>query len=135
MPVGSHGRCDTAAVQRLLLVLTILAALAAPTASAAPRPALAVTDASPFTVRGARFHAGETVTVVAYAGGRHVKRVVAGSTGAFVARFRGVSADVCDGWVVLAAGDRGSRAALKLLPECPPTGEALFPIDPAPKKP
>jgi hypothetical protein len=84
------------------------------------RPAVAVALVHPFTVRGLGFVPSERVTVVASLRGRHVRHVTADRKGTFTARFRHLSARRCDGWFVNAAGDRGSRASLRLMPMCVP---------------
>jgi hypothetical protein len=102
--------------------ILVAVAACAVSASASQRPTLAVTSAAPFTVRGAHFVPAERVTVTATVRGRHVRRVVANARGAFIARFRGVSVDRCQGWIVTARGNHGSRAALKIRPLCVPAG-------------
>jgi hypothetical protein len=70
-------------------------------------------------VRGAGFRAKERVRVVAQVNGRHVKTVLATATGTFAARFVGVSQSSCAGYLVRATGNKGSRAYLRHVPECP----------------
>ena len=119
-------------VAALIAGLCSAAAVAAPVRSAF----VAVSSLHPFTVHGARFRGGERVTVTAFANGRHVRTVTATPTGAFTVVFRGVSVDRCTGYVVQAVGNRGSRAAIKLMPECAPLQgvDGLTPNDPLPKK-
>ena len=106
---------------RVAGAIVVAVAVCAASASASQRPTLAVTSAAPFTVRGAHFVPAERVTVVAMVRGRHVRRVVANANGTFTARFR-VSVDRCQGWIVTARGNHGSRAALKIRPLCVPAG-------------
>ena len=105
---------------QLLLVGTIGACLAAPTAAVSTRPALQLTADSPLTFSGVGFRANEHVRVVVVAGSRAVRRATAGARGRFVVRFRGLSADSCRGLTATAIGDRGSRAGFKRPPgDCP----------------
>ncbi len=127
-------------MRRALAVAAVLVSVASAAAAfAAPvRTAfVAVSSLDPFTVHGARFQSGERVTVTAFANGRHVRTVTASSAGAFAVAFRGVAVDRCAGYVVRAVGNRGSRAAIKVMPECAPLQgvDGLTPSDPVPKKP
>jgi hypothetical protein len=98
-------------------VLLLLPAIA--TGSSGAVASVRVADYRPFTVSGTEFKAKERVRVVAQVKGRHVKTVFATKTGVFTARFRGVSIRKCAGYVVRATGNKGSRAYLRHLPECP----------------
>jgi hypothetical protein len=90
-------------------------------AAARSRPALRLVDASPLVLRGSRFKSAERVRVSVYAGRKHgAKAVVAGPRGGFVARFRGLSPNACEGFGASAVGDQGSRASFKRAPGvCP----------------
>ena len=106
---------------RFACAIAAAVAVCAAGAAASPRPSLTVTSGAPFTVRGVHFVPAERVTVVALVRGRHVRHVVASAKGTFTARFR-VSVERCQGWIVTARGNHGSRAYLKLQPMCPPAG-------------
>ena len=75
-------------------------------------PTLRVQAADPFSVRGAHFHPFERVRLTL--NGTLGKRVTADSHGRFVATFRGVTIDVCDGFVLEAVGSKGSTAHLRV---------------------
>jgi hypothetical protein len=69
----------------------------------------------PVSLRGSRFLAGEQVTVTAYSQGRvRTRAVVAGESGAFLARFGNLPFDRCQGFRAVARGARGSLARFKL---------------------
>jgi hypothetical protein len=69
-------------------------------------------------VRGNSFKSREKVRVVAQVQGRHVKTVRATAIGVFTVSFP-VSVQACTGYIVRAAGSKGSHAYLRHLPECP----------------
>ena len=80
-------------------------------------PALHVRRYNPFAVRGRHFRPLERVKLTL--DGTWTKRVRADPSGSFVATFRGVSVDVCDGFVLKAVGSDGSLAHIRALPrEC-----------------
>lgn len=83
---------------------------------------LRLLDAAPVTVRGIGFAAGERVSVsVRGLGGMTRKSVTAGPRGGWTTTFRNRAFDRCDGLIVGAVGNRGSRAGLRLPPGlCPP---------------
>jgi hypothetical protein len=124
---------------RRLLILAAVALAAAPAATQAARllhPRLTLSP-EPVVVRGIGFHAQERVLVRVYAGGSYSHRVTATTRGTFRAAFPNASVDTCQGYVVTAVGNRGSRASLKFMPECPPPpqpGDDLMPRDPSPKR-
>lgn len=91
-------------------------------AGAEGRPAVALTDTEPVSVRGLRFDAGERVTVRVVVRGkaRQTKLVRAGRTGTFTATFATLAVTDCDVYTVQALGWRGSRATYAHLP--PPCG-------------
>lgn len=104
---------------RRLLLLCALGALAVAAAASAASPKLMVVDRSAFTVRGTTFHAGEHVLVsVNVSGKTYSKRMTAGQAGGFLARFTAVFVPRCASYVVSARGDMGSRAGLRVIPEC-----------------
>jgi hypothetical protein len=115
---------------KALVALTLALALLLPAAarveaSTAKRTAsLRLAAAHPVSLRGAHFLSGERVTVIASSQGRMRSRtVVAGVTGAFLVRFKGLPFDRCEGFRAVAQGSRGSFAVYKL-PDlmCPPRG-------------
>ena len=102
----------------LVAVLTASTGPAVATPSATPR--LATLDLAPLTVRGLNFRASEHVRVVLRAAGEvYTKRPTATARGRFVVRYASVTADQCTPYTVSALGSKGSRAALKVVPECP----------------
>jgi hypothetical protein len=107
------------AVVRRLLVILAVALVAASAASAAPAR-LSVISRDTFAVRGTGFQPGEHVLVVVVANGdRASKRLIAGIRGGFVTRFPSVQLGACPAYTVRATGAAGSRAVLKVMPECP----------------
>jgi hypothetical protein len=108
-----------AVVATLAVYLALLAVAASGGGSSSRDTALRVADTAPFSVRGTGFRAQERVRVVALVRGRHVKAVVATATGTFRVRFVSVSVPACDGYFVRATGNKGSRAYLRHIPECP----------------
>jgi hypothetical protein len=75
--------------------------------STTARPALRVASVSPFAVAGLGFKPGEHVRIRAES---TRKNVLAGNRGRFVVRLAAV--DPCNGVVVRAVGDQGSRASI-----------------------
>ena len=105
-------------LRRLLLALA--AALTLASAAGAAPAKLTVTSVDAFTVRGAAFHAGERVVVVVATGEQRAsKQVTAGTAGRFVVRFPSIHLASCAAYTVRAVGSQGSRAGLKVMPECP----------------
>jgi hypothetical protein len=104
----------TAAAVVLALVLTVPAWGASPR-----RPSLELRSIDPVVVTGRGFASGEPVLLTARAGntGRAVP-VVAKRDGTFKARFR-LNLGPCARLTVRAVGTRGSRAILKVDPDCP----------------
>jgi hypothetical protein len=107
-----------------VLIPTLLAALGlAAAASADPqaRPAIAVVDRAPVSVRGTGFGVRERVLVTVKSDLLQVaQRTRATSRGTFVVRFDGVRLSPCTGAALVATGARGHVATLKLsLRECP----------------
>ena len=104
----------------VVAVLAIfLAAMFTGRSSTSPGTALRVADVAPFSVRGSGFLAQERVRIVAQVKGRQVKAVLAAATGTFRVRFVGVSVPACTGYLVRATGNKGSRAYVRHVPECP----------------
>jgi hypothetical protein len=84
-------------------------------------PRLRLADAAPLTLRGTGFVPHERVRVTVAVRTTRTKRVVAGRSGAFVARFAGNAVHRCDGLFAQASGSEGSLARLKRPPTfCPP---------------
>jgi hypothetical protein len=106
-------------VRAAVLVLSLATFVSAASAATRQRPAVRVAATTPFTVLGTHFVSGEHVRVVVEARGPHVRTVTARPSGRFSAVFRGVSIPDCTGYLIVATGDRGSRARISLMPECP----------------
>jgi predicted secreted Zn-dependent protease len=87
----------------------VVAVPAAPTVAA--RPVLQILSLAPFSVRGTHFQPAERVKVTL--NGVHVKRTRATANGAFVVTFRSVDVDRCNGYVVKAAGSKGSTVKVR----------------------
>ena len=107
---------------RALLAAAVcaLALSASALAGQTTRPAVRVKTTEPFAVVGSHFVAGERVSVVVRMNGRYARTVVANRNGTFAVVFRSISYDTCSGYLVVATGDRGSRARIRLTPECTP---------------
>ena len=94
--------------------------LPAASASISSRTAhIAITSRSPVVVSGTGFQPNERVTVNVSAKSTRRKVVTATRLGAFRATFRGFSVGYCQPYSAQAKGDRGSRASMKVIPECP----------------
>jgi hypothetical protein len=112
---------DIGHYRSMRILLTLLAVLVVvPAAATATRPRVWLSSESPAVVRGTGFHAAEHVTVTVSGGGASLRRaVVATATGTFVARWQqSVQSGDCGAITVRAVGDAGSRAGLKIIPEC-----------------
>lgn len=84
-------------------------------------PRLRLADAAPLTLRGTGFAPRERVRVTVVAATTRTKRIVAGPSGVFVARFAATAVHRCDGLFAQASGSEGSLARLKRPPTfCPP---------------
>lgn len=97
-----------------MLALGGVLAAGAPAASTAP--ALQVRSFAPFSVTGTHFQPWEHVHVTLGSRAAHVMRVRATARGTFVATFRGVTVERCDGYVVRAVGSKGSVAVARARP-------------------
>jgi hypothetical protein len=105
---------------RRLLPVLVLAALALPAGSAATSPKLMVTDRSPFTVKGAGFAPHEHIRVVVSANGASTTKWGTSSPGGGLSvQLPNVKLGRCPAYVVRAFGAKGSRALLRVMPECP----------------
>jgi hypothetical protein len=115
------------AVPAALLLLSSAAAAPIVGAEVKRRPTLAVVAESPLTVAGRGFRSFERVTVrTSVRGTAYTRRVRAGRTGGFTARFASVNAE-CHPFAVTAVGGRGSRAAARRIRIPPPCGIAIQP--------
>jgi hypothetical protein len=101
---------------RALGVIALSLGIAATAASASTRPALRVTDLSPFTVHGYRFESGQSLRVVITTKHRFVRRLETNDRGAFTIRLR-LSIGRCAQWSVAAYGPSGLLAAVKSPPQ------------------
>src|SRR4051812_25012032 len=98
---------------RVMSILVVVAALAAPALAATARPALDAVRKTPLTVAGTGFRSLERVTLTAQVGGdRDTVHGRADRRGALKAVFRGVFVGRCVGYAVVARGAAGSRAAV-----------------------
>ena len=72
------------------------------------------------TVRGTGFQAAEHVTLTLVVNrATSIRHPKANAVGNFVSAYAGVTIGHCRGYVLRAVGDKGSRAALHFIPECP----------------
>jgi hypothetical protein len=86
---------------------------------ATAKPQLRIAAATPFTVVGTGFHAGETVRVIVRGeSGSASARDDANAAGRIVVRFRRLALKLgrCPEYAIVARGDEGSTAALRSLP-------------------
>jgi hypothetical protein len=98
---------------RVALVAALLVAVVSSTSVSAAgtrAPALRVVDLTPITVRGTGFRPGERVRLVLTADSRHVRTVLAGGAGGFIARFGAVYEDYCARFQLRATGSSGAVA-------------------------
>lgn len=99
-------------------VVVVAAALVAP-AALATTPRLIVADTTPFTVRGTHFKPHERVRVaVTTSAGAGVHTVTAGEAGGFLTRYTLISLGTCAAYTVRVTGNLGSRATVRVMPEC-----------------
>jgi hypothetical protein len=116
-------------VKRVACSLAILAIIGlVPTAAAfgtstGTRPSLRLVDRSPTRVAGIGFRARERVKLTVAADGVWQKTLRATRAGTFTAVFPGATIDRCLGFAVIARGQRGSVATLRVMPvACAPPG-------------
>jgi hypothetical protein len=83
------------------------------------RPRVWLVDVSPLVVGGARFQPREHVRVTYSSKTSRSKTVIATAAGRFRASFA-TTLGACEPYAITAVGDRGSRAIMKFMPECPP---------------
>ena len=103
----------------LAIAAAALAGTAAAPASPATSPHVAVVDLSPFTIRATHFKPHERVRIVVSAPKTLAPRAVtATATGTFSVRYAEISLGACAAYTVRATGSLGSRATLRVMPEC-----------------
>lgn len=109
---------------RTFVLIAALLALAASASAGTTKATLRVVDASPLTVRGAGFHAEQSVRLTLRRDGRLLVRrnISTGPRGGFRATFASEALHRCGGDVAITARDASGRfAAAKLpQPDCPP---------------
>jgi hypothetical protein len=124
MPVLTRSLGATAAS----LVGAAVLSLGQANGGTAAKPQLTLVSATPLTIVGTGFRAGEMVRVSVRGDiGSGSARDDAGRNGRIVVRFRRVKLGRCPEYVIVARGDEGSRAVLRSLPR--PCG-----IDPGPTR-
>jgi hypothetical protein len=89
---------------------------AAASAASGARPALRVTDRTPFTVHGWRFDSGEHLRIVITVKHRTTKTLDASGRGTFTLKVRDLSVARCGQYSVRAYGPSGLRASVKSPP-------------------
>jgi hypothetical protein len=82
-------------------------------------PRLHVVSTSPLVVRGNGFHASERVRIEVTGSVRATRTVTATPDGTFGARFPTLTIGHCSAYAGRAFGSEGSRAVLRVQPECP----------------
>jgi hypothetical protein len=103
---------------RVIGVIALSLGVAAAASASAGRPALRVTDLSPFTVHGWRFDSGQNLRVVISTKRRIVRRLDANRDGAFTLRIRHFTVKRCAQYAVAAYGPSGALlAAVKSAPQ------------------
>jgi hypothetical protein len=84
--------------------------------ASATAPALTARSFAPFSVRGAHFEPREHVRVTLESPTANTVQIRATDAGTFVAVFPRVTVERCNGFVVRAAGAKGSHALLRPRP-------------------
>jgi hypothetical protein len=97
-----------------VVALACVSAAGAPASATAP--ALTARSFAPFSVRGAHFQPREHVRVTLESPTADTVQIRATDAGTFVAVFSRVTVERCDGFVVRAAGAKGSHALLRPRP-------------------
>jgi hypothetical protein len=100
----------------IAVVLALGCVFSAGVSASAMAPTLRARSFAPLSISGVHFQPGERVRVAVKSGTPHVMHVRASEGGTFVAVFRGVTVERCDGLLVRAAGSKGSGTVLRLLP-------------------
>jgi hypothetical protein len=85
--------------------------------AASGRPAVRVTDLTPFTVHGYRFDAGERLRLVITTKRRIERTLYASDRGTFVLKLRGLSVGRCGQYAVRVYDSSGLRARIKSPPQ------------------
>ena len=115
--VGFRRRATMTSMRAIGVVIALSLGLAASATSAVTRPVLRVSDLSPFTVHGVRFHSNEHLRVVVTTKRNYVRRLEAGGKGRFMLKLRRVSVGRCAQYSVRVYGPSGMRAAVKSPPQ------------------
>ena len=102
---------------RVIGVIALGLALSAAATASSGRPAVRVTDLTPFTVHGYRFDSGERLRLVITTKSRVVRTLSASGRGTFVLRLRTLSVGRCGQYAVRVYDSSGLRAAVKRPPE------------------
>jgi hypothetical protein len=104
-----------------MLIVPLIAAVFASSAAAASAPKVTLVDRAPVVLRGTSFKPYERIRLRTVMVGELTTRIVhATRTGSFRVSFTNVTLGACAAYSVRAIGDRGSRALLRLVPECAP---------------
>lgn len=107
----------------VLAIIGLVPTAAALGTSAAAKPSLRLVDKSPARVAGIGFHGRERVKLIFTSDGVWQKTMRATRAGTFTAVFPDATIDRCVGAAVIARGQRGSVATLRVMPRgCPPPG-------------
>jgi hypothetical protein len=112
-------------VRTVLVLGALLAAIAPAALAAGPDPTLRLLDASPLTLRGDHFRAGERVFVTLHTTRPYARTVTARANGSFTVPFAGASLH-CGRIHASARGVSGDRATYSARPTiC--TSESIHP--------
>jgi hypothetical protein len=115
-----HTAPMTRGLALVALLFTLVPAGAAADQTASQRARLYIGAGAPLAVRGTHFVPGEQVTVTVSMRQKRMKRTVANGRGTFLVRFPMSLPRCSPGLIVLAVGNRGSRAMAKRPPMlCP----------------
>jgi hypothetical protein len=105
----------------LVIAAAAAAAVAASAGAGTTSPRLVIEQPAPLLVHGQHFASGEHVRVTGFARGTTTTRwVTATSTGSFFVRFRYLKAPACAPYGARALGSKGSKATVRVMPECAP---------------
>jgi hypothetical protein len=106
---------------RILAVVALALAAAAPSFGLPSRPRVWLVQQTPPTVGGVSFHPRERVRVrFSTVGEVWAKTLVASARGGFAVRFPQAHLDRCVTWFIRAEGNAGSRVTVRHIPECAP---------------
>lgn len=99
------------------IVVVAFGLVAAPAGATVAR--LAVPDTAPLTVLGTHFKPHEHVRLsVVTSAGAGTRTLTAGEAGGFLTRFSAITLGTCASYTVRATGSLGSRAMIRVVPEC-----------------